>query len=137
MGSIPGSFTLPSIQCTSQLINDAGFLSIREYRLDVNNLRGSSQINISEFAGATIYRIELLVLDAFTDSSGSQHNIEISCDSAGVLMNAKWNDPNVVGLYSTPCNATINDKNDGIHITHSLSSMVSGSAIVRFLFVQC
>ena len=133
MGKINGSFSLPTPQRTSQLINDTRFSSIREYVLNTSVLSGSTQLDISDILpGSVIYRIDLIVLSAFSDAGGSQHNIEISCDNGGVLMNAEWNDPNTIGTYSTNCYTTIRTSEDLMHINHTLSDMISGSAIVRF-----
>lgn len=133
MGNIAGSFSLPMPQRTSQLINDTRFSSIREYILDSSTLSGSTQLDISDLlSGSVIYRIDLIVLSAFSDASGKQHSIEISCDNGGILMDAEWNDPNVIGSYSTNCYATIKTPEDLVHITHSLGNLLSGSAILRF-----
>lgn len=133
MGNIKGSFSLPTPQRTSQLINDTRFSSIREYVLDSSTLSDSTQLDISDLAsGSVIYRIDLIVLSAFSDASGIQHSIEISCDNGGILMDAEWNDPNVIGSYSTNCYASIRTIDDIIHITHSLGNSLSGSALLRF-----
>lgn len=133
MGTIAGSFALPTTQRTSQLINDTRFSSIQEYVLDSSTLSGSTQIDIADLpVGSVIYRIDLLVLNEFSDIGGNQHDIEISCDNGGVLMDAEWNDPNTTGVYSTSCYTSIRSSSDLVHITHSLSNMLTGSAILRF-----
>lgn len=132
MGKINGSFILPTPQRTSQLINDTRFSSIREYVLDSSTLSDSTQLDISDLlSGSVIYRIDLIVLNAFSDDSGMQHDIEISCDNGGVLMSKEWNDPNTFGSYSTNCYATIRSTDDAIHINHTLGDALTGSAILR------
>ena len=126
MGKVTGSFVIPTPQRTSQLINDTRFSSIREYILDSNTLSDSTQLDISDLlSGSVIYRIDLIVLSAFSDESGKQHNIEISCDNNGILMNAEWNDPNTIGSYSTTCYTTIRSAEDIVHVNHSLGNMIS------------
>ena len=133
MGKITGSFILPTPQRTSQLINDTRFSSIREYILDSASLSGSSQLDISDLmSGSVIYRIDLVVLNAFSDASGAQHNITISCDNGGVLLAAECNDPNTIGTYVTNCYTTIRSPQDDVHITHDLGELITGSAILRF-----
>ena len=131
MGVVSGGFSLPTAQRTSQLINDTRFSSIREYVLNSSSLKGSSQIDISDIGvNSVIYRIDLIVLSAFSDSTGAQHSIRVYTDDS-TLMAAECNDPNEVGTYATDCYATIKS-NGSIHISHTLSNMLTGSAILRF-----
>ena len=133
MGPVKGSFTLPTTQRTSQLINDTRFSSIREYVLNSNTLSGSTQVDINDLIpGSVIYRIDLIVLSAFSDTSGAQHDIQITCDNGGVIMDSKWNDPNMIGSYTTNCYANIRTSTDMIHVIHSLGNLISGSALLRF-----
>ncbi len=133
MSLIKGSFTLPTPQRTSQLVNDTRFSSIREYFLDGSVLSGSSQLDISDLLpGSVIYRIDLIVVNAFSDQSGAQHDIEITCDNGGVQMAAEWNDPNNVGTYTTNCYTSIRTPADVIHVVHSLGNILTGSAVLRF-----
>ena len=133
MSSVKGSFTIPTPQRTSQLVNDTRFSSIREYVLDESTLSGSTRLDITDLLpGSVIYRIDLIVLSAFSDSTGAQHDIEITCDNGGVQMDAEWNDPNTVGTYSTNCYTSIRTPSDVVHVIHSLGSMLSGAAILRF-----
>ena len=133
MGKVSGSFSLPTAQRTSQLINDTRFSSIREYVLNSSTLADSSQLDISDLlSGSVIYRIDLIVLSAFSDASGRQHDIEITCDNGGVLMESEWNDPNNIGSYSTNCYASIRTPEDLVHVNHTLGNIMSGSAILRF-----
>ena len=120
MGNVLGSFSLPTAQRTSQLINDTRFSSIQEYILDYNSLSGSTQIDITDILpGSVIYRIDLIILSAFSDLTGSQHDIEISCNNGNILMDKKWNDPNMIGTYTTNCYVSIRNKSELIHINHS------------------
>ena len=133
MGTVTGSFSLPTAQRTSQLINDTRFSSIREYVLNSSTLSGSTQLDIGDLmSSSVIYRIDLIVLSAFSDLSGAQHNIEITCDNGGTLMSAEWNDPNTIGTYSTNCYTSIRNASDVVHVIHSLGEMLTGSAILRF-----
>ena len=132
MGNVTGSLTLPTPQRTSQLINDTRFSSIREYVLNSSNLSGSNKLDIVDLIpGSVIYRIDLIILSAFSDTSGMQKSIEISCDNGGVLMDSEWNDPNMIGTYSTNCYTNIRTSNDVVHIMHNLDNIISGSAILR------
>ena len=131
MGLLTGGFTLPMPQRTSQLVNDSRFSSIQEYLLDSSSLSGLTQLDIADLkVGSVIYRIDLVILSAFRDNSGSQHNIEISCGD-NVLMASEWNDPNRVGTYTTNCYGIVNSTNNVVHIKHSPTSISAGSAILR------
>ena len=133
MGKITGSFSLPTPQRTSQLINDTRFSSIQEYVLNSSTLSGSSQLDISDLmSGSVIYRIDLIVLSAFSDAAGNQHDITISCDNGGTMMSAVCSDPNTVGTYSTNCYTTIRTPADVVHVTHTLGNLLTGTAILRF-----
>ena len=133
MGKVIGNFSVPTPQRTSQLVNDTRFSSIQEYVLDSSSLSGSTRLDISDLmSGSVIYRIDLIVLNAFSDETGSQHDIEISCDNGGILMDRNWNDPNTYGSYTTSCYTTIRTPQDVVHVNHSLSNMLTGSAILRF-----
>ena len=133
MGKITGSLSLPTPQCTSQLINDTRFSSIREYLLNSSVLSNTTSLDIADISsGSVIYKIDLIILSAFNDNTGNQHDIEISYGNNNVLMNSKWNDPNTVGTYTTNCYAIIRSEEDIIHINHTLANAVSGSALLRF-----
>ena len=132
MAKIAGSFSLPIPPHTSQLVNDTRFSSIREYVLNSASLSGSSQLDISDLSeGSVIYRIDLVVFEAFSDDTGNQHDIEITAGSDNVLMDAEWNDPNTVGSYTAACHTIISSENSSLQLTHSLANIVSGSAILR------
>ena len=132
MGLKAGVFTLPTPQRTSQLVNDTRFSSIREYVLDSSTLAGTTQLNISDLiVGSVIYRIDLYVINAFSSASGEQHNIEVKKSDGSVLMSSEWNDPNSIGTYVTECYTSIDSANQSLQVIHSLSNMISGSAILR------
>ena len=132
MGKVSGSMSLPVNRRASQLINDVRFSSIREYVLNSESLSGSTQLDIDDIpANAIIYRIELIVLHAFSTLSGDQHNISITCDNGGTLMESEWNDPNMVGSYATNCYTTVRGNLDLVHVIHSLSNIATGFAILR------
>ena len=132
MGKTNGGLLLPSIQHASQLINDVRFSSIREYVLNSESLSGSTQLDIDDIPSNTvIYRIELVVLNAFGNANGDQHDITITCDNGGILMNNTWNDPNTVGSYVTDCYTSIRGSTDQLHVIHSLSDISTGAAILR------
>ena len=132
MGKVKGSLTLPAIRYASQLINDIRFSSIREYVLNSESLSGSTQLDIDDIpSNAVIYRIELIVLSAFSNLSGDQHNISITCDNGGTLMSSEWNDPNMIGSYITNCYTTVRGNLDLVHVIHSLSDISTGFAILR------
>ena len=135
MGKVNGSLTLPAIRRASQLINDIRFSSIREYVLNSESLSGTTQLDIDDIpSNAVIYRIELVVLSAFGDISGDQHNIAITCDNGGTLMDSSWNDPNMVGSYDTDCYTMLRGNLDKVHVIHSLSNIVNGFGILRIHF---
>ena len=132
MAKIAGSFALPMPPHTSQLVNDTRFSSIREYVLNSASLSGSTQLDISDLSeGSVIYRIDLVIFEAFSDESGDQHDIAIASESGDVLMSNEWNDPNTLGTYTASCHTTISSSNKNLHLTHSLSNIVSGAAILR------
>ena len=132
MGKVSGSITLPVNRRASQLINDVRFSSIREYVLNSESLSGSSQLDIDDIpANAIIYRIELIVLNAFSTLNGAQHNISITCDNGGTLMDSEWNDPNMIGSYITNCYTTVRGNLDLVHVVHSLANIATGFAILR------
>lgn len=135
MGKVNGSLSLPHSRRASQLINDTRFSSIREYVLNSESLSGSTQLDIGDLpSNAVIYRIELIVLTAFSTLNGAQHNISVTCDNGGILMDSSWNDPNMVGTYVTDCYTTLRGNLDVVHIIHSLSDISTGSCILRIHF---
>lgn len=131
MASRYGGVALPASTKTSSLVNDSRFLSIHDYILNSSVLSGGSSLTITDLPqGAIIIKIELRVSTAFKTNPDVQHDIEVTnANGSTVLMDNEWNDPNVVGNYSTECNHTISTN---IKITHNLSSMTAGSAILRF-----
>lgn len=132
MGKIHGSFALPQTRYASQLINDTRFSSIREYVLNSESLSGSMQLDIADLpSNAILYRIELIILSAFSNLNGDQHDIAITCDNGGTIMDSSWNDPNMVGAYSAECHVALRGTSDVVHVIHSLSDMTSGLAILR------
>lgn len=135
MSKVSGSLTLPVIRRASQLINDVKFSSIREYVLNSESLSGSSQLDIEDIpANAVIFKIELVVLSAFGNLNGDQHNISVTCDNGGTLMDNTWNDPNMVGSYVTDCYTMLRGNIDKVHVIHSLSDITTGSGILRIHF---
>ena len=63
MSLIKGSFTLPTPQRTSQLVNDTRFSSIREYVLDSSILSDTTTLDIADLlSGSVIYRIDLMLI---------------------------------------------------------------------------
>ena len=123
-----GSFVLPTPSKTSQLTNDAQFMSIHEYVLNASVLRGTTSLQISDIsAGVIINRIELNVTTAFV-SDVEQNNISVVGANSSVLMDATWNDPNTAGSYSTDCNYVVTST---ITVNHDLSNMTAGVAILR------
>ena len=128
MAAVYGGFSLPQ----SNQSTITRFSSIREYILDANSLSGNSQVNITDIvAGSIIYRIDLIVMSAFSDLSGQQHSIEITDYNYNILMDAEWNDPNSVGTYCTNCYHTVLSGSNTIQVLHSLSEILSGTAILR------
>lgn len=126
-----GGLSLPNPTRTSNLSNDSRFLSIHDYVLNSSVLSGGTTLTISDLPqGAIIIRIDIRVSTAFTTNPDSQHNIKVT-NAAGttVLMDNEWNDPNVVGNYSTECYHTISGN---IKVTHDLSALTAGSAVLRF-----
>lgn len=135
MGNIKGSLSLPASRRASQLINDTRFSSIRDYILNSESLSGSTRLDIDDLpSNAVIYRIELIVLNAFSNLNGDQHNISVTCDNGGTLMDSSWNDPNMVGTYVTDCYTTLRGNLDLVHVIHSLSNISSGLGILRIHF---
>ena len=129
MSATKGSFSLPMPSKTSQLVNDARFLSIQEYVLNTSNLSGTTQVSITDLpVGSIITKVELRVTTAFAPTS-TQHNIAINGASSEVLMDSGWNDPNTIGNYSTEAYYAITSS--GIRVVHNCGSVTAGSAILR------
>lgn len=126
-----GGLSLPSPRKTSDLKNDSRFLSIYDYVLNSSVLSGGTSISISDLpTGAIVTRVELRVNTAFKTSTTAQHDIEVTnANGTVVLMDNTWNDPNVVGNYSTECYHVISG---AIKVTHDLKYITAGSAILRF-----
>ena len=135
MGKVSGGLVLPVIRRASQLINDTKFSSIREYILNSETLSGTTQLDIEDIpSNAVIFRIELIVLSAFSNMKGDQHTITIKCDNDTTLMDGTWNDPNMVGSYETDCYSILHSNMGKLHIIHSLSDIISGFGILRVYF---
>ncbi len=133
MASVTGSFSVPVLSNTSQLVNDTRFSSIREYILDNSVLSDTTQLLINDLPlKAIIYRIDLLIINAFSTTAGSQLNIEVTRNDGTVLMNKEWNDPNTIGTYTTNCYTTLSGAVENIKVNHDLGSATNGSAILRF-----
>ena len=102
--------------------------SIWKYSLDSSTLAGETELTIQDLpVDGVITRIELRVITAFV-SSLDQNNIDVVGDSSEVLMDADWNDPNTTGNYITDCYYEISA--NGITVSHDLSDMTAGSAIL-------
>ena len=131
MSSRFGSIALPAPNSTSDLVNDSRFLSIHDYVLNLSVLSGGSTLTITDLPqGAIIIRVDIRVTTAFTTVPDVQHNIEITNSNGSVvLMDNEWNDPNVVGSYSTECYHVVSGN---LKVTHDLASMQTRSAILRF-----
>lgn len=129
MSNIYGSLSLPTPSRTSHITNDSCFLSVHDYTLNLSNLYGEESLEISDIPnGSLITRVELRVTTAFATNPDEQHNIEISDENDTVLMDNDWNDPNVVGNYSTDCYYSVSGS---LIVTHDLSAMTAGAAILR------
>lgn len=129
MSNIYGSLSLPTPTRTSHLTNDSKFLSVHDYALSSSNLSGDDSLEISDIAnGSIITRVEVRVTTAFTTSPDEQHNIEVLDENDVVLMDNEWNDPNVVGNYSTDCYYVVSGS---LIVNHDLSGMTAGAAILR------
>ena len=134
MAKVKGIFSLPhSSRLGSQLINDTGFSSIREYVLNSESLSSTTQLDIDDLPQDTIiYRIELIILEGFSDLSGTQHNISVSTKTGNELMNANWNDPNTEGTYATNCYVTsVGGTVNPLQVFHNVKDAISGVGILR------
>ena len=81
-----GAFINPSPKSLSDLINDNNYMSIREYILDADSLKGNSTIAISDLnAGSSIVRVSLNVKTPFV-SPNSVNTIEVVSDTNQVLV---------------------------------------------------
>lgn len=126
-----GAFISPNPTKMSDLENDNNYIIIREYVLDAASLAGTTSIKIDDIeAGNVITNIGLNVTTPFV-SSNNDDTIEVITDSGTVLMNKAWNDPNVIGNYTTDCVYEIDGNPDEIIINHTLSGMTAGYAILR------
>jgi len=128
-----GSFNLPTPQRTSQLVNDTRFSSIREYVLNVEVLKDTSTLEINDLpANSVIYRIDLIVNAPMTSLDGIQHNLSVSDTNGNVLFKNEWNDPNVIGTYTSNCYGILDAGSIKIKVNHDMTNLTSGSAILRF-----
>ena len=126
-----GAFISPNPTKMSDLENDNNYIIIREYVLDAASLVGTTSIKIDDIeAGNVITNIGLNVTTPFV-SSNNNDTIEVTTDSGTVLMDKTWNDPNVIGNYTTDCADEIVGNPDEIIINHTLSGMTAGYAILR------
>lgn len=122
-----GNFAIPTPSKTSELANDARFMSVHEYKLDLTKLK-TTPVTISDIkANSVVHQIDLLVDTAFV-SSASQNNIEVLGADGTVLMDKTWNDPNTAGNYSTACNYTVTST---IKVSHDLTGATAGNALLR------
>ena len=130
MAAVVGSFCLPPVTKTSELINDTRFTSLHEYVLDVSTLTGTTALDINDLpAGSTIYRIELVV---FSPLNGGNVTETISVNGgSSILMGAQWNNPSVRGTYVTDCYYTTGGASGELIVHHSLASISSGMALLR------
>ena len=128
MPKVYGGFSLPQ----SNQSTITRFSSIREYVLDANTLHGISQVNITDVgANSVIYRIDLIVMNGFSDASGKQHDLEVTDHNDNVLMAIEWNDPNERGTYCSNCYCTVLPEAETIKVKHTMGEMLSGLAILR------
>lgn len=128
-----GSFNLPTPQRTSQLVNDTRFSSIREYILNVETLKDASILEISDLPGnSVIYRIDLIINAPMTSLDGAQHNLSISDSNGNTLFKNEWSDPNTIGTYTSNCYGILDAGSTKINITHDMTNLTNGSAILRF-----
>lgn len=129
--TIHGSLSLPSPEFISQLVNDTRFSSIREYVLDAETFKGTTEIAIGDIGASTlVYRIDVIVLGAFVDPSDIQGDLSIETVD-DVLMQTAWNDPNVSGTYTTNCYGLVAKDGDPIYLRHNLGNCISGNMLVR------
>ena len=128
MSATRGGFSIPTPDKTSQLTNDAQFMSVKEYALTPAVLQGSTTYTISDIpAGSVIHQVDILVNTAFA-SSATQNNLAVKGSDNTVLMDSGWNDPNTVGNYTTKCNYTVTST---IKVVHDLNAATAGNAILR------
>ena len=132
MGKILGSLMLPTVQRTSQLVNDTRFSSIREYVLNAESLQDAFSVEISDLAlDSVIYRIDLIVSNPFYNLDGSETEISVKDEENNILLDTAWSDPSSIGTYTTNCYAIINETNQKLTITHNFKNISSGTAILR------
>lgn len=134
--STVGSFTIPcgagAITNMSQLINDTRFSSIREYLLDIGTLTSTSEIKITDLIPkSTIFRIELVVLEAMGNDGDTPAEIEVISGEDDTLLGKSWNDPSIAGTYVSNCYYTTQGTDDDVVIRHSLASIAHGVALLR------
>lgn len=135
--STVGSFAIPGgagggITNMSQLVNDTRFSSIREYLLDIGTLTGTSEIKITDLVPkSTIFRIELVVLEAMHNDGDTAAELEVVSGEDDTLLGKTWNDPSTVGTYVSNCYYTTRGADDDVVIHHSLASISHGMALLR------
>lgn len=130
--TIIGNFSLPTAQRTSQLINDTRFSSIREYVLSASLFKDTDVIEITDLAPSSlIYRADIIVTSPFATLDGKQHSISIVDMENTILFDSTWNDPNIIGTYTTNCYAGITAVNAKLKVLHDLREATGGNAILR------
>lgn len=107
---------------------------IKEYPLNKDTFSGNSEFQIQNFMnGGLIYKIDIIISEAFATNPNKQHNIAVYGEDDSVLMPESWNDPNVSGCYSTSLNYIIGSSGI-IRIKHDLGDMISGDGTVKFYY---
>lgn len=131
-----GPFTLPPARKTSELENNSRFSSIREYAVNSSTLSGSIILEVDDLpANAIIYQIDVMIRSPFT-VEGSQANLEIQTKKNDVLMNRSWNDPTVVGTYSSECYYITDGSSGEVRVVHNLGSNTTGLFILRLYLYE-
>lgn len=130
--TIIGNFSLPTAQRTSQLINDTRFSSIREYVLSASLFKDTDVIEITDLTPSSlIYRADIIVTSPFTTLDGKQHSISVVDMENTILFDSTWNDPNIIGTYTTNCYVGITTVNAKLKVLHDLREATGGNAILR------
>ena len=120
-----GAFINPSPKSLSDLINDNNYMSIREYILDTDSLKGNSAN-----AGSSIVRVSLNVKTPFV-SPNSVNIIEVVSDTNQVLLSSAANDPAIANNYISECSYITSGNDNEVLVKHNLSGMTAGLAILR------
>ena len=104
---------------------------VEEFPFDIESFRGTVIHEVRGLKpGSSIFRMDLVIENAFRTNPDVQHNIAILGENNEVLMPETWSDPNVEGSYSTSLTYTVGPLGI-LRLRHDLANMISGSGVLK------